>query len=93
MLFFEKAQWQSRNGLSKKYGNFQAGITSSDFPAFHRGELVRRVVYPRVLCMDRLRPEPPVAAAVEGAAVVGNCVRGVLRCSAVVADREPVVER
>ena len=75
------------------YGNFQAVIASSDLPAFDCGELAGRLVHPRFLRMDRLGPEPPVAAVVEGAALVGDCFGRVLHDSALVADHTQVVQR
>ncbi len=72
-----------RRRLSEKNGDFEAGIANTDSPAIHRGELARRLVYSRVLRGDGLRPEPPVAASMEGAVVVSDWFHRVLHGVAV----------
>lgn len=62
------------------------------FPLFIAVSLLVGWLIPGFYAWDRLRPEPAVAAAVEGAALVGDCVRGVMYSSAVVANHEQVVE-
>ena len=78
LMFLNRAQRVSRRRLWEKYGDFQAGIANTDLPAVHRGEPSRRLAYSWLLRVDGLRPEPPVAASMEGAAVVRDWFRDVL---------------
>jgi hypothetical protein len=87
------AQPLSGTGLYEEHGSFQTIVASSDLPAIDRGEFDRRLVYPLVLRMDRVRPKPSFAATLEGALVDGNRFGSVLPRSSVVTHQAQNLER